>query len=178
VIYLDNNASTELDPEVRDAIAAALLRPLRATLIPALARSPEELVAANVATTTGDSLAALAGPAVAALLLAAGGSIATTFVAGIVAMVVALVSVAGIAAAGALRPQPRAPAAATSERPVRAGPSPLAVVGELVALRHARLVVVCFVAQRLVRGMLAVLIVAGYGFAVWIYQMLAGPPTY
>ncbi|HET8746695.1 MAG TPA: periplasmic nitrate reductase, NapE protein [Ramlibacter sp.] len=25
---------------------------------------------------------------------------------------------------------------------------------------------------------LAVLIVAGYGFAVWIYQMLAGPPTY
>jgi nitrate reductase NapE len=26
--------------------------------------------------------------------------------------------------------------------------------------------------------LLAVLIVAGYGFAVWIYQMLAGPPTY
>lgn len=25
---------------------------------------------------------------------------------------------------------------------------------------------------------LAVLIVAGYGFAVWVYQMLAGPPTY
>lgn len=25
---------------------------------------------------------------------------------------------------------------------------------------------------------LAVMIVAGYGFLVWIYQMIAGPPTY
>jgi nitrate reductase NapE len=25
---------------------------------------------------------------------------------------------------------------------------------------------------------LAVLIVSGYGFLVWIYQMIAGPPTY
>ena len=82
-----------------DAIAAALLRPLRATLVPALARSPEEL-AANVASTTGDSLAALVGPSVAALLLATGGSIASTFVAGAATMVVALLAIAGIAAAG------------------------------------------------------------------------------
>lgn len=25
--------------------------------------------------------------------------------------------------------------------------------------------------------LLAVLIVSGYGFAVWVYQMIAGPPT-
>ena len=25
---------------------------------------------------------------------------------------------------------------------------------------------------------LAILIVAGYGFVVWVYQMIAGPPTY
>jgi nitrate reductase NapE len=25
--------------------------------------------------------------------------------------------------------------------------------------------------------MLAVIVVAGYGFAVWIYQLFAGPPT-
>jgi nitrate reductase NapE len=25
--------------------------------------------------------------------------------------------------------------------------------------------------------LVAVLIVAGYGFAVWVYQMFAGPPT-
>ena len=142
-----------------DAIAAALLRPLRAALIPALARSPDELVAANVATTTGDSLAALAGPSVAALLLAVGGSIATTFVAGTAAMVVAFASVARIAAAGALKPR-AAPADAEPAPSARSRPTPLAVFGELLALRHARLVVACFVAQRLVRGMLAVLVVA------------------
>ena len=113
-----------------------------------------------MATTTGDSLAALVGPSVAALLLAAGGSIATTFVAGTAAMVVALASVAGIAAAGASSPSGPSRRTLDSGEPARSSPTPLAVFGELLALRHARLVVACFVAQRLVRGMLAVLVVA------------------
>jgi len=136
-----------------DAIAAALLRPLRSTLVPGLARSPEEMVAANVATTTGDGLAALVGPAVAALLLAM-GSIAATFVAGLVTMAVALVAAAGITATGWVMPERRD---AVTRRPKT---TPVTALRELLALRHARLIALCFVGQRLVRGMLAVLIVA------------------
>ncbi|MFL5726353.1 MAG: cyclic nucleotide-binding domain-containing protein [Chloroflexota bacterium] len=143
-----------------DAIAAALLRPLRATLIPALARSPGELVAANVATTTGDGLAALLAPTLAAVLLAA-GSIAATFVAGTIAMVVALGSTLRISAARSLPQDPVGPGDATAaDQPARPRAAPLGVLRELLELRHARLVVACFVGQRLVRGMLAVLVVA------------------
>lgn len=39
--------------------------------------------------------------------------------------------------------------------------------------RHAFLALAVFAAP-----ILAVLIVAGYGFIVWVSQMLAGPPSY
>ena len=42
-----------------DSVVATLLRPLRGAALPAVARTPEELVAGNVALTTGDSLAGL-----------------------------------------------------------------------------------------------------------------------
>lgn len=52
--------------------AGALVRPIQATLMPALARTPEELVAANVAWGTVEGVATLAGPAIAAGLIASG----------------------------------------------------------------------------------------------------------
>jgi len=52
--------------------AGAPVRPTQATLMPALARSPGELVAANMAWSTGEGIGAMAGPFVAGILVAAG----------------------------------------------------------------------------------------------------------
>jgi MFS family permease len=50
-------------------LATTAAVPARAALIPSIARSPEELTAANVAATTIDSVGAFAGPAVAGILV-------------------------------------------------------------------------------------------------------------
>jgi MFS family permease len=52
--------------------AGAPVRPTQATLMPAIARSPRELVAANVAWGTGEGAGALLGPFVAAVLIGRG----------------------------------------------------------------------------------------------------------
>jgi MFS family permease len=66
------------------AAAAAPSRPLSATLMPAVARSPHELVAANMAWSTGEGLGAMVGPFVVGLLVAVGrpelGAAATALV--------------------------------------------------------------------------------------------------
>jgi MFS family permease len=54
------------------AVAGAPIRPAAATLMPGLARTPGELVAANMAWCTGEGLGTFAGPFVAGLLMAAG----------------------------------------------------------------------------------------------------------
>jgi CRP-like cAMP-binding protein/MFS family permease len=54
------------------AVAGAPIRPAAATLMPGIARSPGELVAANMAWGTGEGLGTFAGPFVAGLLIAAG----------------------------------------------------------------------------------------------------------
>jgi len=65
------------------AAAGAPVRPIQATLMPALARSSSELVAANMAWSTGEGLGALAGPFVAGLLIAAGMPAAAAAVAAV-----------------------------------------------------------------------------------------------
>ena len=54
------------------AAAGALVRPTQATLMPAVARSPAELVAANMAWSTGEGLGSMIGPLITGLLAAAG----------------------------------------------------------------------------------------------------------
>jgi MFS family permease len=54
------------------AVAGAPVRPAAATLMPGIARSPGELVAANMAWGTGEGLGTFAGPLIAGLLIAAG----------------------------------------------------------------------------------------------------------
>jgi MFS family permease len=54
------------------AAAGAPVRPTQATLMPAVARSPGELVAANMAWSTGEGLASMVGPFVAGILVAGG----------------------------------------------------------------------------------------------------------
>ncbi|MFL5727365.1 MAG: MFS transporter [Chloroflexota bacterium] len=51
------------------ATAAAPVRPTQTTLMPAIARSPQELVAANTVWSTGEGIGAFVGPFVAAVLM-------------------------------------------------------------------------------------------------------------
>jgi hypothetical protein len=140
-----------------DGIAATFLRPLRSAALPAVARSPDELVAGNVALTTGDSLAGLAGPLVAGVVLTVAGP-AATFVPGIILLVLSLGAVVGLRA-GAPPPRPRPD---TGDAARRAGPHDRDRFATLrwLAGHPAGPVVAAFTVQRLGRGALTVLLVA------------------
>ena len=143
-----------------DAIVSTMIRPVRGAIMPALARTPEELVAANVAITTGDAAAALVGPALAAVILVIGDPV-HSLATGLGLLAVATIVVWGLHVAPAARPS----TPATAE-PASAGPGPLAAVadlvrgfGELSRHPHGRVIAAMFFCQRFVRGMLAVLAV-------------------
>lgn len=92
------------------ALATTLMtttRPAQAALVPALARRPEELTAANVLSGWNDSVSALAGPALAGLLLAVGGP---KWVAAVMAVVM-LASAAIVTPLTAARPDDETAAA-------------------------------------------------------------------
>jgi MFS family permease len=73
------------------AVAGASVRPAASTLMPGLARSPGELVAANMAWGTGEGIGTFAGPLIAGLLIAAGQpAIAAIVFAGIFLVTVAV----------------------------------------------------------------------------------------
>lgn len=74
------------------AVAGAPIRPAAATLMPGIARSPGELVAANMAWGTGEGLGTFAGPLVVGILIAAGQPALAAWV-----VAVAFVITAGIA---------------------------------------------------------------------------------
>jgi MFS family permease len=130
-------------------IAATAFRPAEAALIPTLARTPEELTAANVAASTIESIGIFGGPALGGLLLAAAGP-GTVFV-----VTAAMLLVSAILLAGVRPPAEKQEAA-----------EPESVVDELLAgfrtiarERRLRLLVALFSAQTFVDGMLNVLIV-------------------
>jgi MFS family permease len=128
-----------------DGLASTVLRPIRGTLVPMIARSPDELVAANVGITTGMSAASLFGPAVAAVILVA-GSVEATFLLASVLFVVAL------ATTSRLRDVADTPKPRPMQRASLAG---LTVLAQLTA---ARTIVAVTVGQRFIRGMLTVLV--------------------
>ena len=74
------------------AAAGAPVRPTQVTLMPAIARSPGELVAANTVWSTGEGLGAFGGPFVAGLLMAAGAPAAVAAVAAVTFLVTAIVA--------------------------------------------------------------------------------------
>ena len=98
-----------------DGLASTVLRPIRGTLVPMIARSPDELVAANVGITTGMSAASLLGPAVAAVILLA-GSVEATFLLASALFVVALATTSRLRDV-ADTPKPRPMAASRARRP-------------------------------------------------------------
>ncbi|HEX7196832.1 MAG TPA: MFS transporter [Candidatus Limnocylindria bacterium] len=133
-----------------EGVVATLHRPTTMSLLPSLARSPEELIASNAITSTGEALGLLLGPFIGGLLLALGGP----------SLGLALPAVAfAMAAVAVLRVDaPGAGATARSARRRSAG----ALAG-FVALREypsARLLVAIFISQTFIRGMLTVLLVA------------------
>jgi hypothetical protein len=136
-----------------DAVAATLLRPIRGSLLPAIARSPEELVAGNVALTTGDSLANLVGPGLAAAMLVSGDAVAT-FIPGITLLLLALFAGLGVRGADASVVRSRS-GGSSAERPPESGPS-----AAWRSAGPALPVIAAFTAQRFVRGALTVLLVA------------------
>ncbi len=65
---------------VLTTVSSTVFRPAEGALLPTLATSPEELTAANVSSSTIDSIASFVGPALGALLLAATGTAVVFFV--------------------------------------------------------------------------------------------------
>jgi MFS family permease len=133
------------------SVASTAFRPAEAALIPSLARTPEELTAANVAASTIESVGIFAGPAIGGLLLAAAGTGVVFLVTG-AAMLWSALLIARI--------QPAAEVKEAGDREA------VSVLDELLAgfrtiarERRMRLLVGLFSAQTFVDGMLSVLIV-------------------
>jgi hypothetical protein len=127
-----------------------LVRPTQNALLPSLARSPGELVASNVASSTGEGLGTFGGPVVAGLLVAlVGPAVASAAVA--LAFVFAAATLAGIRA-----PSPQATTHGGREE---AG-LPFVDGLRTLAVRPATgLLIAAFTAQALVRGLLTTLTV-------------------
>jgi MFS family permease len=132
-----------------DALLGVLHRPTQMALAPALARSPEELVASNVASSTFEGIGTLAGPALGGLLVAY-ATPAWGFAAPAMTFAIAALSVSGIRPAQALRRQLRHEGLLATL---------FGGIAALVAYPRAGLVVSLFWAQIIVRGLLNVLLV-------------------
>ncbi|MGH2383221.1 MAG: MFS transporter [Candidatus Limnocylindria bacterium] len=135
---------------VVEGIVATLHRPTTMSILPALARSPEELIASNAVTSTGEAIGLLLGPALGGLLLTIGGP----------SLGVAVPAVAFVAAAAAvLSVGARTTAGARTAEPSRAT-SLMAGFAALRSYPSAGSLVAIFVCQTFVRGILTVLLVA------------------
>jgi MFS family permease len=134
--------------------AGSLVRPIQTALLPAFARSPRELVAANVSSSMGEGLGTFAGPLLAGVLLATTGSVAASvFVAAIFAAAAAAVT--GIRFERAVDARGGMPAGSTPK---------LRLSHAAAVLRRyptALVVTSDFAVQSMVRGLLIPLLVVG-----------------
>jgi hypothetical protein len=132
-----------------EAGIGAATRPLYMALLPAIARTPSQLVAANVASSAMEGIGTFVGPAIAGLLLTQGGP------ASVILVVVAVYAAGVWAIAGLKVPavgRPVASVAAALDQ-VSAG------VRAVATLPGPRIVVLDLGAQTFVRGLLTVLVV-------------------
>jgi MFS family permease len=134
-------------------LSTTLIRPTLQALLPSLARTPEELIASNGATSTIESLGTLIGPLAAGVLVALADA-GLVFAAGAGALLVAAMLLSRVTVEG--RTGLVAAAGEGSVRRVLA--AGFRVIAEAP---RARLVVGLIVAQTFVRGCLNVLIVVG-----------------
>jgi MFS family permease len=131
------------------SVVSTAFRPAQAALLPSLARTPDELTAANVASTTIESVGSFVGPALGGLLLAATDA-GVVFAATAATFVWSALLVLGIGS----EPPP-------AERSGKTGIAAEAAAGFRVIASEARLrlVLALYGAQTLVAGALNVLIV-------------------
>jgi hypothetical protein len=135
-----------------EAGAFAVFRPVALATFPALARSPGELVSANLASSIGENVGTTVGPVLGGLVMGAAGPVAASALA-IAMTVIAVVGVAPLQLEDGLSfGVERAPEAAALAR-LRAG---VRVLAERAAPRS---VIAVFGAQVVVRGMLNVFLV-------------------
>jgi MFS family permease len=143
-------------------LSSTLLRPALQALLPSLARTPEELIASNGATSTIEGLATLVGPLVAGVLIAATDA-GVVFALAAAALLAAALLFARVTVEGRMLTA-AASGAQNLRRELMAG------FHTVLGARRARLVVGLMVAQTFVRGCLNVLIV------VTVFRVLhAGP---
>jgi MFS family permease len=132
-------------------LTSTLIRPALQALLPSLARTPEELIASNGATSTVESVGTLVGPVVAGALVSI-ADVAAVFVVGAVALLAGAVLLARV------KVESRVNLSAEERRePLRQ-----MIAGgfrAVVRSSSARLVLGLIVAQTFVRGCLNVLIV-------------------
>ncbi len=141
-------------------ISSTLIRPALQALLPSLARTPEELIAANGATSTIESLGTLAGPLFAGVLVAVAD----------IGLVFAVGAGALLAAAGVLVRVTVEGRIALTAAPHKESARSMITTGLHAVARsaRARLVVGLVAAQAFVRGCLNVLIV------VAVFEVLDG----
>ena len=131
--------------------AGSLVRPIQSALLPAFAQTPRELVAANVASSTGEGLGTFVGPLLAGLVVAGTGSVAAS-------LLVAVTFAGAAAAVTGIRFERAADARGGGEEQA----ARLRLADALRVLRRypgATLVAGDFVVQTFVRGLLVTLIV-------------------
>jgi MFS family permease len=141
-------------------LSSTLIRPALQALLPSLARTPEELIASNGATSTIESIGTLVGPLVAGVLVAVADT-GVVFVAGSAAFLVAVALLARVTVEGRM----------TFTNSVdEVSPLRMAIAGFRAVKNepNARLVVALVTAQAFVRGCLNVLIV------VAVFRVLRG----
>ncbi|MEK6276250.1 MAG: MFS transporter [Actinomycetota bacterium] len=131
------------------ALTASMVRPMQSALLPQLARTPEELTAANLVLTTIESSGIFLGPAIGGLLLAATNT-ETVFAAASVAFLLSGLLVAAIKVEAAAE---RAKGEEGFFREFFAG------FGAIGRDRSLRLIIGLYGAQTLIAGALNVLIV-------------------
>jgi MFS family permease len=131
------------------ALTASMVRPMQSALLPQLARTPEELTAANLVVTTIESSGIFLGPAIGGLLLAATNT-ETVFAAAAGSFALSALLVAGIKVEGVAE---RARSKGGFFREFFAG------FGAIGRDRNLRLIIGLYGAQTLIAGALNVLIV-------------------
>jgi MFS family permease len=151
-------------------ICGMAFHPAQSSLLPALARTPEELTAANVSSSTIESVGAFAGPAVGGIVLA-GWGVGAAFVLTAVTYLWSAVMIARLDV-------PRgAPATETEDEDETHGGF-LAGFRAIAATKGLRVIVLLYAAQTVVAGAMGVLVVVaalrllslGSGGVGWLYS--------
>jgi MFS family permease len=147
LFYVGQNLAAIFALAAAHAVVSTLCRPVVAALLPSLATTPQQLVAANSLALTLEGLGTLVGPLIAGVLITTAG-VGLVFGFGAVAYVAAALALATIHVEGRIRFAQRHSGSGLTEG-----------FRLLRREQHPRLIVALFTAQSVVRGALNVLIV-------------------